>query len=161
MAGLTQDRLKRLVHYDPNTGQFTRLIGLRNGHQPGPIGGKAQDGHIRLMVDYRLYRAHRLAWFYMTGMWPTAEIDHKDGDRTNNRWANLRDVPRRINGQNMRKARQDNLIGLLGVSRNKKRWMSRIQVDGVQRQIGTFDTPELAHAAYVVAKRVLHEGCTI
>lgn len=106
--------------------------------------------------------AHRLAWLYVYGEWPNGDIDHIDGDRLNNRIANLRDVSRRVNLENQRRPKACNKSGFLGVKTFRdQRFQARIQVRGVQLHLGTFDTPHEAHAAYVAAKRNLHQGCTL
>ena len=97
----------------------------------------------------------------MTGEWPDGYIDHGNGVRTDNRWANLRAGDRSFNMQNQRRARRDNTTGWLGVSRVKSRFEAAIQVRGRRFRLGRFDTPEAAHAAYLTAKRKLHEGCTL
>src|SRR5690606_34614864 len=98
---LTQQRLKELLYYDPETGIFTRLVGrsgprARAGDVAGSDNGK---GYIRIYVDGRPYKAHRLAWFYMHGEWPE-EIDHRNGERADNRLSNLRPVTRQQNNLN-------------------------------------------------------------
>lgn len=107
--------------------------------------------------------AHRLAWLYVHGRWPDGLIDHKNGDRADNRFDNLRDVAHRVNMQNLRKAFVSSKTGLLGASPLKDgRFGAFIKRDGKSKNLGTFDTPELAHAAYVAAKRVIHhEGNTL
>lgn len=102
--------------------------------------------------------AHRLAWLYMTGEWPRQEIDHIDGDRANNKWLNLRDVDHATNMQNRRVAQSNNVGGFLGVSRRAE--SIHIAYVGT-KYIGSFRTPEEAHAAYVQRKRAAHDGCTI
>jgi len=107
--------------------------------------------------------AHRVVWRMLNGEWPKF-IDHIDGDRLNNRIENLRSVVERINRENLRAARSDNLsTGLLGAyaGRNGK-FRSSICVDGKQKHLGrSFPTAQAAHEAYLAAKRQLHEGCTI
>lgn len=91
------------------------------------------------------------------------EIDHINGNGFDNRRANLRVVCRSVNAQNQKRARVNNKCGLLGVCWNKqnKRWKACIWLDAISKHLGYFDTPELAHAAYIEAKRKLHVGCTI
>ncbi|WP_230878255.1 HNH endonuclease signature motif containing protein [Burkholderia sp. 9779_493] len=119
---------------------------------------------MRITIDgIRMY-AHRLAWFYVYGEWPSGDIDHIDGVRTNNAINNLRDVPRGVNMQNQRRARSNNRTsGLLGVTWHARRyrWCAQIQVDGKRKGIGYFDDAETAHQAYLDAKRKLHAGCSI
>jgi hypothetical protein len=74
---------------------------------------------------------------------------------------NLRDVSPRENKQNLRKPNRDNKAGLLGVSPNGKRWAAQVESNGRKFYLGTYDTPEEAHAKYLVAKRNLHAGCTL
>lgn len=90
--GLTQARLKELLRYDCETGEFTR-IKARQGFAVGPVKGFLdRDGYRRTKVDYKVYLQHRLAWFYEYGEWPAGVIDHINRDRTDNRIANMRDV---------------------------------------------------------------------
>lgn len=163
----TAEKLRELLHYDPATGVFTRLVctGGRYGAAVGTVAGTLSDqGYVMVSVMSKQYRAHRLAWLYMTGEWPASEVDHRDGVRTNNAWGNLRDVPPGINQQNKRRAMSHSKTGLLGASYNTRdrRFVARIKdAAGKYRSLGGFDTAEQAHAAYVSAKRQLHAGCTI
>lgn len=161
-ADLTAERLRELLHYDQNTGVFTRLLKTSPTSNVGDIAGyRAKDGYHAIWLCGRTYYAHRLAWLHVHGVWPAADIDHINGKRSDNRFTNLRDVPRSINCQNQRSPHRRSASGVLGVSRNNKRWMATIEVAGVVMYLGTYDTIESAHAAYVSAKRVLHDGCTL
>jgi hypothetical protein len=97
----------------------------------------------------------------MTGRWPNGVVDHINGDTSDNQWSNLRDVTHSVNCQNQRRAKRSNASGLLGVSFFDGKPRASISVDGRPIHLGTFDTPEAAHQAYVEAKRKLHAGCTI
>lgn len=163
---LTAERLRELLHYDPDTGVFTRLVatGGRYRADVGDVAGTDSDqGYILISVESYQYRAHRLAWLYMTGGWPQHEVDHRDAIRSNNRWGNLRDVTPKVNQQNLRKAQKNSKTGLLGASwcKRHKRFVARLYVGKKYRSLGYFESAELAHAAYVQAKRRHHEGCTI
>lgn len=109
--------------------------------------------------------AHRLAWVHVHGSWPAGDIDHINGDKLDNRIANLRDVTRSVNKENMRSARGDNKVGLLGVHVRRQNttrpYVASIRVSGKLIHLGAHNTPEAAHAAYLEAKRRLHSGCTI
>lgn len=105
--------------------------------------------------------AHRLAWLYIYGKWPQNELDHLDGNRANNKIANLRDAGDVLNSQNRRSPNKNNGVGLLGVSRHGLRFKAMIGVNWKIKYLGIFDTKEEAHAVYVKAKRKLHAGCTI
>lgn len=154
------ERLREMFVYSPETGDFIRRI--RAGKcLPGSIAGYVSSNrYVRIEIDHILYHAHRLAWFYMTGNWPD-QIDHINGDPSCNIFSNLRDVTRSINMENRKRATKKNKLGVLGVKAHGSGFMAKIKVCGQQMYLGTFPTAELAHAAYLVAKRKWHEGCTI
>lgn len=159
---LTLDRLKGLLRYDPITGIFTWRLDLRGCVRSGDVAGSDKGrGYIRIVIDGRKYYAHRLAWFYLIGRWPTDQIDHINQNKSDNRFNNLREADNSINHQNQSKPLSNNTIGFLGVRRARKKFAAAIKLNKKVKHIGTFDTPELAHAAYLKAKRVIHEGCTI
>lgn len=176
---LTQEHLRELLHYDPLTGIFTWLARHLSSF-PAPHYGvtwnkKFQSktaGSVRRQKgkQYRWisiggidYAAHHLATLYMIGEWPNDEVDHRDGDGDNNKWINLRQADRRLNSQNIRRARIDSSTGILGVSWNKRRrkFVAQIQIDGRVKSLGGFDDPNEAGITYIEAKRKHHEGCTI
>ena len=149
MRELTQERLQEILEYSADTGDFTFRFS-RGGSREGSVAGSVlKDGYVRISIDYRIYSAHRLAWLYVNGSWPAGDIDHVDGDPSNNRFANLRDVSRAENNRN-KGLHSNNTSGLPGVSFHKQaqRWQAFISVDGRQRHVGYYDTPEAAHAAY-------------
>lgn len=159
---ITQQRLRELLSYDLETGVF-RWLSSRGTARAGSVAGSPDSyGYLQTKIDRRCYLNHRLAWLYVHAEWPEEQIDHINGCRSDNRLANLRKVSASINQQNQRKARLDNKCGLLGVSSSGKRWQARISYPGGKdTYLGLFDTPELAHAAYLEAKRRLHPGGTI
>lgn len=144
---LTQERLKDLIDYNPETGQITRKAGkfTKQVRQTGL--SKRTNGYLTLSVDKKLFAAHRLAWFYVYGTWP-AEIDHIDGDRTNNRIANLRPATRSQNNANG-KIRKDNTSGHKGVAwdASKRKWVVHVG----KKQIGRFVSKEAAIKARLAA----------
>lgn len=154
-ADLTAARLRELLHYDPETGVFTwRETGPgRHTSRAGRAGATASIGYIVIRVGGTLLYAHRLAWLYVTGEWPAVTIDHIDGDKGNNRFSNLRDVQHRVNAANHHKAQGS--AGLLGAVKNSRQpnWRAIITVGGKQKHIGTFDSPEAAHEAYMAERR--------
>ena len=161
---LTAGRLRELLHYDAATGIFTRLTRPSNRVQSGDAAGCMSGGYRIICCDDVQYLAHRLAWLYITGAWPIANIDHIDGRKANNRFSNLRDVSRAVNQQNMRRPMISNKSsGVLGVSWSKHagKWRASLRIAGKATNLGYFATTELAHAAYLAAKRIHHVGCTI
>jgi len=155
--GPTLDRVRSLFDYDQASGRLTSKSGFAVSDRPN------LQGYLRVTVDGRRYLQHRLIWFFVYGKFPSEQVDHIDGDRTNNAIANLRHVSNMKNAQNIRRAHRDSKTGLLGVAATERgTWEARIQVNGRRTCLGsTFKTPEEAHAVYLDAKRRLHEGCTI
>lgn len=160
---LTAARLRELLHYNPDSGLFTWVVSTTRRIRVGAIAGTlVKEGYVSIGVDRDLHRAHRLAWLYVYGEWPKHDIDHINGNRSDNRIANLRDVTRTVNLQNLRLAHKDKQSNApLGVYTDKKKWAAAIRVNGERVRLGNFNTPEEAHAAYLEAKRKHHEGCTI
>lgn len=160
---LSHERLLALLHYDPETGHFTWKV-RRNQHvAAGDRAGyvNPKNGYRYINIGHRLHLAHRLAWFYMTGEWPTQDVDHQKGNRDDNRWKKLREVSREGNMQNLQGAHRDNRSGLLGVAPIRDRFAAYIRADGRNRYLGTFDTAIEAHEAYLAAKRALHPAGTL
>ena len=160
---LTQERLRELLNYDQETGLFTWRV-WKGARAPvgGVAGSRDSSGHIQILIDKHPYRAHRLAWLHVHGEWPKDQIDHINGVRTDNRLSNLRDVPHLINSQNKR-ATHNASGSMVGVRRRIRngRWEARLTIAGKLTILGAYDTPDEARAAYVEAKRVHHQGCTI
>ncbi len=159
---LTNDRVSEFLTYDPIGGEFRWRVSRRKGRPSGDIAGSTDShGYRQVCIDGRKYLAHRIAWLVVYGEWPTHEIDHINGDKTDNRIANLRRATRHLNTQNIRAARRDSQNGLAGVMQRGRRFGARITANGAVHFLGMYDTPEQAHAAYLSAKRRLHMGCTI
>ena len=156
---LTADQLRDLLAYDEPTGLFFWQVKPRKGVQIGDVAGYIDPrGYVLIKVaGFRIY-AHRLAWLFSTGEWPSQDIDHRDGDKSNNRIGNLRDVSKNLNAQNIAAAFNSSKVGLLGVSPSGKKFQARIYTNNKQRCLGSFLTPEEAHAAYLTAKREIHPG---
>lgn len=161
MGHLTAQRLRSLLDYDAASGALTNKVHRGVARAGAQAGALHKDGCIVVRVDRRLYKAHRLAWLYAHGRWPTGEIDHIDGNRQNNSLCNLRDVARRVNQENVRTARSDNASGVLGVNKRGGSYRARIRLGGRYVVLGSFPTVDQAHAVYVAAKRQWHEGNTL
>lgn len=153
---LTAQRLREVLNYNPKTGEFTWLVALSKKTKIGSVAGTVRDGYINIQIDGQLNRAHRLAWLHMTGEWPKSLIDHRDLNRSNNRWINIRPASTIENNANWPMLRT-NASGYRGVRwyRANKRWSAQIGVNRKSVHLGYFDTAEEAHAAYCVAAKAL------
>lgn len=166
-AILTAERLRSLVDYNPETGEFIRKVTVSGPARAGSVarGCIARNGYRYIGFDGGVYLAHRCAWLHVHGEWPDGMIDHVNGVRTDNRLANLRVVDHVLNGQNQRTCKRTSTTSsLLGVSRmcgGKDRFRARIYVGKKEVFLGVFDTEHEAHRAYIEAKRRLHPGCAI
>lgn len=156
------EEVRRLLRYDPDSGKLFWLIRPRdlcpndaawktfNKTFAGKEAFKSRDGqgYLNGSIYDRKFFAHRVIWLLQTGAWPTGDIDHINGDRADNRWVNLRDVPHAVNGRNCF-AWSSNTSGVTGVSWSKARrkWVASIRVDGLTRHLGHFETLEEAAAA--------------
>lgn len=136
---LSQKELKKLLHYDPDTGVFTRLVTTSNRSKAGAIAGSPSNGYSSIRINYKLYYAHRLAWLYMTGAFPEDHIDHINHIRTDNRWANLRDVTQAENGKNQPKI-NTNTSGVTGVCWHKaaNKWTAYVHTKEKRKSLGYF-----------------------
>jgi hypothetical protein len=156
---LTASRLKDLIHYNPGTGIFTwKVIKSRSANIGSVAGGVNFKGYITIGIDGKRYTAHRLAFLFMNGEFPSDEVDHANGIRIDNRWSNLREATGSENQQN-HKINCNNTSGYLGVCKftGTNRWLAQIAVNGRNKYLGLFDTPKAAHAAYLAAKAKLHK----
>lgn len=161
---LTAERLREVLVYDSLSGTFVWRIDRYQNIKAGRIAGNLNPvGYIGICIDYRLHLAHRLAWLYVYGIWPTNEIDHINGNRSDNRICNLREATAAQNRQNYKKANATNKTGYLGVrtKNNGRTFEANIQVKGRTKYIGAFSTADAAHAAYLTAKRSFHEFNTL
>lgn len=129
----------------------------------GGRAGTLFKGYLIVGFDGAKFMAHRVVWAMENGSWPNGLIDHKDGLRSRNVGSNLRDADSTVNAHNQHGPRSDNKSGFLGVCWNKQRgkWKAAIAVGGRSKHLGLFSTAELASAAYLAAKRVLHPSAVI
>lgn len=155
---LTQARLKEFLKYDPETGGFYRVKQAGRSGPPGSVVRTVHSkGYMTLGIDGGEYLQHRLVWLYVHGRFPPADIDHINGNRSDNRLANLRAATRAENLQN--KAMQsNNTSGQVGVTwrANRGHWVAQIKTGGAHRYLGSFKTVDLAREAYLKAKAELH-----
>lgn len=147
---LTHEYLVTRLEYNKDTGIFIwKSVNIKNqvkiGQKAGYTSGRK---YLYLELDNKTYSLHRLAWFYTYKTWPKWDIDHINGNTLDNSINNLRDVPTRANCQNRKTHREGKLVGAHYVKTNNK-WKSRIQINGKTIQIGTFNTQQEAHEAYL------------
>lgn len=138
---ITQERLREVLSYDPATGVFTRRISRRKDRIGVPAGAPNGFGHIQIRVDGTLYLAHRLAFLYIYGSWPSTNIDHINGVPDDNRITNLRLATPKENQENV-KRRIDNSSGVRGVnwSKRQSKWVARVQHFKQRISLGCFDS---------------------
>lgn len=148
---------QRLLRYEPETGD----IKWRINEESAVFFNAESRGHVHLFGQS--WVATHVIWCCQFGQLPKGLIDHINGDPSDNRLANLRDVDHQANGENKRRAMSNNKSGFLGVDFHKKegRWRATIKHEGKKRHIGYFDDPVAAHEAYVAKKREVHEHCSI
>lgn len=159
---ITAQRLREVANYDENTGIFTWAVARKGCSAGKRIGTLKDNGYLHSGIDGKKYLLHRLAWLYVHGEFPSGDIDHIDGCRTNNRLINLRSVNRSTNLENIKRAKGHNKsTGMLGAYTHKDKFTSRIQVRGKSVYLGVFESARAAHEAYMTAKRSMHEGNTI
>jgi hypothetical protein len=146
---ITAEELRELLDYDPEAGVFTWRVSRGGCVAGSKAGSPDRDGYIRVSLNKRFYGAHRLAWLYVHGEWPSHEIDHINCDSADNRIANLRPATRSQNKANTGPYRT-NTSGVKGVHWHVRaaRWVARVQVNGREKHLGCFTNIEDAAAAY-------------
>ena len=155
---LTADQLKAMMSYDPETGSFTRLVTRVHNAKSGTTTAGCVNKHTGYRVfniGGKVYYAHRLAWLYMMGNWPVLEIDHINGNRSDNRWVNLRIATCQQNRRN-RDAMSTNTSGHRGVSKSSaggKPWRAFVTINKRYVSLGQFDTFEAAVSARLDGER--------
>lgn len=156
---LTAEKLREVLDYDPGTGAFrwrrrANASASWNTRWAGkPAGAAMSNGYILIRIDGLSYLAHRLAWLYVYGEWPSDNVDHINWDRGDNRIANLRNATLAQNGWNMRpRPSKSGIKGVYRVDQSGK-WRARINVASVTHHLGCFDCLGQAVNAYRSAVR--------
>jgi hypothetical protein len=153
---MNQERLKELLNYDPDTGDFFWKVN-KSGH--AKIGQKCSGkdistGYLKIGIDRKRYFAHRLVWLYVYGKFPDNDLDHINRVRTDNRLCNLRDATRAENLQN-----KSNVKGVYWHKRAKK-WSAQIKLNKKHYYLGLHGSFEEARQAYIAAALQLHTHTT-
>lgn len=154
---LTQAQLRARLRYDPETGYFFALHSVKQVPAGARAGSLSNKGYWRIKIGNREYSAHRLAWLYVHGEFPSGALDHINRVRDDNRIVNLRPASFVENGQNRGLAR-NNTSGYTGVTYNRtcRKWQASICVRGKHHHLGLHTSAELAAAAYAEAKKSFH-----
>lgn len=151
------EEMSQWLKYNPTTGKL-HWVKSKKGIKAGSIAGyKSTIGHIQVGFNYKLYYGHVIAWLLMTYIWPEHEIDHINGDGSDNRWKNLRRCNRSQNSANGRRHR-DRITNLpkgvyLAHHVKKRPFYSRICAKGTHYRLGYFASPGEAHEAYKKAAK--------
>lgn len=153
MKALDQAQLRATLSYDEETGLFTRTVSSGGAKAGDVCGCQNVGGYIQVSVRGRLYLAHRLAWLYIYGVWPPFHTDHVNGDKTDNRIANLRLATSAQNCANTGPSR-NNTSGVKGVywSKIRKKWVAQIGVGGRTINLGGFASLDEAQSARLAAE---------
>jgi hypothetical protein len=151
-------RLRHLLDYNPETGEFRWLVS-RGRVKAGAVAGSVNPttGYRCIRIDGRLYQANRLAWFYMAGEWPVEQVDHRNTVPGDDRWGNLREASHAQNMRNYSKPRH-NTSGVKGVYWNagRSKWQAQIKVGSRNIYLGLFTDLDAAAAAYAAASKKYH-----
>ncbi len=147
LDNLTYNEINSILNYNPGTGIFRWKITKGRAFKGNVAGSINGVGYIIIGIDKVYYQAHRLAYLLMTGKWPKGKLDHKDGNRLNNKWDNIRLATDQQNCSNA-SLRKDNKSGYKGVSRNGSKWRARIRIRRKEIFLGNFSTPEMAAQTY-------------
>ena len=163
MNDLTFEHLHSILNYDRHSGIFTWSVRRSKAVKAGDIAGciEKRIGYTTIGIEGKVYKAHRLAWLYVYHEWPKGLIDHINGNKSDNRIDNLRTVEAEGNSQNIRKPNRKNKSGFMGVILFQNKWRASMSVNGKNKWLGDYSTPEEAHQVYLEAKRKYHAACTI
>jgi hypothetical protein len=153
-SGLCLDLLRSILRYDAKVGKFYWLVDWQKpramiGCEAGSVVGE----YHRISINYNKYLTHRLAWFYVHGVWPKDQIDHINGNKTDNKIANLRCADSSENQSNTapRKAKKSKWPKGVSFYPDRGLWRSGIKKNGKSYFLGHYDCPAAAHLAYVIA----------
>ena len=155
---ITQDLLRELFDYVPETGQLFRKITNKKGRgvKGDSVGSLTENGYLRTSINRQRHQVHRIIWCWVTGEWPEKGmvIDHINGNRSDNRWNNLRLCTAKQNAFNRKKARNSR-TGFTGVYKDRRTGRFFVKISG--KYVGTYETLNLAIAARKAYERAIFE----
>lgn len=155
----TQERLREVLEYNPETGVFTWIKSLGNRTKMGEVAGSAKGGNYgRIQIDGVRYLSHRLAWLYVFGYYPETLIDHINNDFSDNRISNLRLASASDNSKNCR-VREKSKTGVKGVTESKScpgKYEARLGFNGVSYYLGVYNSIEEARVVLDKKREELH-----
>ncbi len=154
---VVKEQLRQFLIYDPDTGIFTARVALHKRPLGSVVGTVSPSGYTNIYLGERFYRAHRLAFLWAHGRWPAELIDHINGQRSDNRLSNLREATRSQNLLNQG-PRRSNRNGLKGVTfcASAFKWIVTVRVNGRNKYVGRYNSPDEAHEAYKAAALKYH-----
>jgi hypothetical protein len=159
---ITQEQLKEFLEYDKETGVFIRKIDWYKSKKGDIAGTDDGRGYKKIWILGKKYLLHRLAWLYVYGKFPDNDIDHINGNPSDNRIENLRDVSKSCNLQNQSRMHKNNKSGMLGVVAHYGKYRAQLTIKGITLKSKRFESKEEAHAEYIKMKRFYHgENCMI
>lgn len=153
---ITAQEARELLSYDPNSGKFTWKVSKSSRAISGNIAGCKTGRYETISINGTKYRSNRLAWLFYYGEWPKNVVDHIDGDPSNNKIANLRDVSQAENVRNKTKPYVGSLVPYIGVTISKGKFRAMIGVGRKNKCLGRYNTAEEASEAYQKAKSEIH-----
>lgn len=161
-GGPTAEEIRSLLEYDPASGHFYWRKKMSARRVLGATAGTtSKAGYTSIVVRYKAYKAHRLAWLYVHGAWPNGVIDHINGIKGDNRIANLRETSQLSNAQNRNKPNANSKSGALGVRPEGLCWKAQLTTGGQTVQLGAFLSKEEASEAYQRARHRTRIGSLV
>ena len=155
---LSYEEIASQLMYNPDTGALIWKRHYFKSKVGTVAGARGSGGYLVIQLNKKPCKAHRLAFWLMTGHAPSECIDHINGQGDDNRWVNLREATHAQNMRNTTNARKNSTSGYKGVSYYKpmKKWQAVIRVNGKLKHLGYFQEPEAAHREYISAAKRLH-----